>query len=150
MSYGAFRTDPNLEQKGVWMDYGLGFRVRLARAGGANRRYEKMMEEKIKPIRRAATVGALSKKVGDQILREVFCHTVILEWEVESEKDGKTTWKKGIEDPDTGEILKAEPANYLKVLAHPEIADLYDNLQADASAPNIFLKDARDIEGKNS
>ena len=146
MSYDAFRTDPKLETKGVWVDYGQGFRLLLARAGGANARYTKLFEKKAKPIRRALVNGQVSKEQGDDLLREIFSETVILSWEVKT-ADGK--WKKGVEDPDTGETLKAEPSVYCRVLGHPELSDLFGAIQEDATGLQLFLKDVRALEAKN-
>ena len=147
MGYDKFRTDPNLEAKGIWMDYGQDFRILLARAGGANSRYVKLFEQRAKPIRRALLNGQVSKEQGDEMLLGIFSETVILSWEIKTE-DGK--WKKGLEDPDTGEILKPEPANYRKVLGNPELRELFAAVQEDATGLTLYLKDVRALEAKNS
>ena len=36
--FDQFETDPVLESEGIWIDYGA-FRVKIARAGGANKKY---------------------------------------------------------------------------------------------------------------
>ncbi len=42
--YEQLETDKALETKGVEIDYGT-FRVTLARAGGANKKYEKLFKK---------------------------------------------------------------------------------------------------------
>jgi len=150
MGYDVFRADSALENKGVWMDYAQGFRVLLARAGGTNSRYAKVAEAKLKPVRRALKAGLMSTKAGDKVLLEIFAASVILDWEIEVVEKGKTVWKKGIEDPETGEVLKPSPESYIKVLSHPELMDLWTAIQGDATDLAIFLKDIRAVEAKNS
>ena len=98
-------------------------------------------------IRSAIDEALEAKEQGDELLLGIFSETVILSWEIKTE-DGK--WKKGLEDPDTGEVLKAEPANYRKVLGNPELKELFAAVQEDATGLTLYLKDVRALEAKNS
>ena len=59
--YEEFETDPNLETGGIWIDYGS-FRVQIARAGGANKKYLSYAETKTKPFRRAIQAGTMTEE----------------------------------------------------------------------------------------
>lgn len=146
-SYDNMRTDPALENKGVWVEYGE-LKVLLARAGGANQHYNRIMDRRIKPIRRAMDLGQVSVEASVRIVREVFAETVILGWKVRDPKD-PTKWINGVEDPDTGEILKPGKAAYEKVLAHEDLRDLFQFIQQDASGQALYLRELRAVEAKN-
>ena len=50
--YSTFRTDDELERKGIVIEYDS-FRVTIARAGGSNKAFERALEAKSRPFRRA-------------------------------------------------------------------------------------------------
>ena len=103
--YGQFKTDEQLEKNGVEVDYG-DFKITLARAGGANKKFAKLLEAKTKPFKRAIQTETIDPERALDILREVYSEAVILKWE--TKVDGK--WKAGIESPD-GELLPSKPEN---------------------------------------
>lgn len=146
-SYDNLKTNPALEQKGVWVEYGE-LKVLLARAGGVNQHYAKVMDRKIKPIRRAMDLGQVTTETSIRIVREVFAETIILGWKVRDPKD-PTKWINGVEDPDTGEILKPNRESYEKVLAHEDLHDLFQFIQQDAAGQALYLRDIRAAEAKN-
>ncbi len=55
--YKQFGTDKNLETSGIVLQYGEGVEIRIARAGGSNKRYQKSMTQRSKPYRRAMAKG---------------------------------------------------------------------------------------------
>jgi len=80
--FQMFKTDPTIETTtGVILDYG-DFRCRVARAGGANKRYTKLIEARMKPHSRLLAVGKMDDDVATRILVEVFSETVILDMDV--------------------------------------------------------------------
>ena len=81
--YAAFETSKSLETDGIFVDYGT-FRVRVARAGGSNRRYQTLLEQKARPHRRAAALGTLDQDIADRIVAEAFAEGVIRDWESKS------------------------------------------------------------------
>ncbi len=91
--YDQLQTDPALETKGVEVDYGS-FRVTLARAGGANKKYEKLLDVRSKPHRRAMKTETMDNEVAIGIMREVYADAIILHWEA---KNAKGKWEVGIE-----------------------------------------------------
>lgn len=87
-TYGAFKTDPILEQNGIWLDFGTAGKILVARAGGSNSRFEKRLMALTKPYRKAIQTDTLDKKTDTSIILEAFLDTVILSWEGVTGEDG--------------------------------------------------------------
>ena len=138
-----FKTDPELETSGVEVDYGE-FAVRIARAGGANKEYQKTLEKKTQPYRRAIDQGVFPRERLEAILMEVFSEAVVLNWYVGEESDRK----RGIEDPDSGKIVEPTPAAILKVFK--ALPDLFWDLHEQAGKLAVFRRAAVEEESKNS
>ena len=86
--YELFKTDPKAETEGLTLDYG-DFRIRIARAGGANRAFARALEARLKPYRRQLQTETLDEKIAERILREVYADHVILGWDGVTGPDGK-------------------------------------------------------------
>lgn len=152
--YGAFRSDIGAEQEGVILDYGP-FRVTIARAGGSNKAYERILESLTKPYRRAIQLETLDAKVSDKIMKEAMARAVILNWEVLVDADGLPDadgqdWKQGLEHPDTGDLLPFNWENVMEVLQHKEIQNLYHDLRVQSGKEALFLQTRREEEGNAS
>lgn len=139
--FKQFKTDSDLETGGVEIDYGE-FAVRIARAGGANKNYQKVMESKTKPVRRAIETGSLPKERMEAIVMEVFSEAVVLQWLAGPEGDRKP----GIEMED-GTIVASTPENILKVFK--ALPDLFWDLHEQANQLAIFRRVAVEEESKN-
>lgn len=92
--YGLFKTDESLEVGGIFLEYGLTddgkpIRIKVARAGGANKAFAKALEKATKPYRKALQSGMMSNEQADKLYREVFVDTVVLGWENVQGPDGK-------------------------------------------------------------
>ena len=151
--YGSFRSDTAAEQEGVELDYGS-FRVTIARAGGANKSYERILEALTKPYRRAIQLETLDQKISEKIMKEALAKAVVLNWEVLVDAEGNpdsdgTDWRQGLEDPDTGELLEFTWENVLKVLQHIEIQNLYNDLRIQSGKEALFLQTRRETEGND-
>lgn len=77
--YDLFETDKDMEQTGIWVDYGS-FRFKVARAGGANEKYSRLLRNRMKPHRRKVQTGTMDEETAAIILRETFVDAVLLEW----------------------------------------------------------------------
>lgn len=151
--YGSFRSDTAAEQDGVELDYGP-FRVTIARAGGANRSYERIMEALTKPYRRAIQLETLDQKISEKIMKEAMAKAIVLNWETLVDADGApdpdgTDWAQGLEDPDTGELLPFTWENVMQVLQHKEIQNLYNDLRIQSGKEALFLQTRRETEGND-
>jgi hypothetical protein len=144
--YAQFKTDENLETKGIVLDYG-DFRVTIARAGGANKRFERVLDAKAKPFRRALQTETMDPGKADAIMQETFAEAVILNWETRSIDGPNAVWNVGIENPDGGELL---PFNKENVLATFKLLpDLYKDIQEQAQKSALFRQSIRETEAKN-
>ena len=135
-----FTTDPALETKGVRIDYGS-FRVTLARAGGANKKFTKLLEAKTRPHRRAMQTETMQDAAAMAILREVYAGGAIMLWENRetwSEETGEWVGEfvPGIE-PEMGfELLPFNHDNVCQTL--DDLPDLFADLQEQANKVSLY------------
>lgn len=131
--FGGFKVSPTLENEGIWADYGT-FRVRLRRAGGGNKLYQRTAEQVMRPYQKLSKAGALSNDKAVELLKIIFAKAVIAGWEYQIEDD---QWVSGVEDPATGEIVEPTEDVLVRVLdAYP---DLFDDLTATARELRNYL-----------
>lgn len=147
--YDQFKTDASLEAEGIWLDYGP-FRVRVARAGGGNKKFEKLMAAKVAPYKRAIATETLSDEISNKVLMEAYAEAVIIAWEVRDEQadvsGGESQWVSGIEAED-GHVMPFNPENVIKTLK--ALPDLYIDIRAQASKAALFLRSIRENDSKN-
>ena len=86
--YSLFSTDKALEQDGIEIRYGKYGTFRVARAGGANKKFGKTLEAKARPYRRLIDQNILDESVGNDIMADTFAETVLLGWEGVRDRDG--------------------------------------------------------------
>lgn len=143
--YDMFMTDETLEKKGVVLDYG-DFRITIARAGGGNKKYEKILQFKSKPFRRAIESESMDSDHQMRILQECYMETVILNWEVK--RDDK--WVIGI-DPPMGEpkegVSNFDRKNMER--AFRDMPDLFLDIHQQAQKATLFKADLEEVEIKN-
>ena len=137
--YKQYRTDSNLETSGIFLNYGPNshgdpMRIRIARAGGANKAFSKALERITRPHRRAIQTGTLSNDLADSLMKEAFAETVVLGWE-------------NIEGPE-GEILDFTKENVIRVL--DDLPDLYADLREQANNVALFREAILDDDLGNS
>lgn len=139
--YEQFQTDTTLETQGIVLDYGS-FRVTIARAGGNNKRFSKVLEAKTKPFKRAIQTETLDNEKGLDVLREVYAEAIILNWETKI----KDKFEVGIESPE-GELLPVTKENVLATFRN--LPDLFADIQEQASKVALFRQAQREDEAKN-
>lgn len=130
--YENFKTDEDLERKGVEVDYG-DFRVTLARAGGANAKYQKVMEALSKPYRRAIQTETLSNEVALDLVRTAYARAIVLRWEtVVGRENGERQWEIGIEaPPESGEKLLPFTTENV-ITTFERLPEIFNSIQRDA------------------
>lgn len=159
--YTQFQTDTNLEKSGVDLDYG-DFVVTVARAGGANKRFEKTLEAKTKSVKRAIQTETLDNERGKAILREVYAEAVVLKWSVRvaadkngkpieplkltAEADGPTVFVEGIEGP-SGDVMEATVENIAATFK--ALPDLFMDIQEQSNKVALFRQAMAEAEAKN-
>ncbi len=141
-----FKTDKRFETEGIVLDYGEA-RIRIARAGGANKRYIKALDKATKPFRRAIATGAFSDERATAILREVYAKTIVLNWEV---KRGEQ-WLVGIDPEDLGmdgaELQPVTPENIQQVFEN--LPDLFTDVRQQAESMTLFRSEIDEAAAGN-
>ena len=140
--YEYFATDEESEKNGVVIDYG-NFRVTLARAGGANKKFQRVLELKSRPYRRAIQTEMLDPDVATKILLEAYAEAVVRNWEVKVQGE----WRSGIEGPE-GELLPFNEGNVLST--YERLPDLFDEHREQASKAALYRASLREAAAGNS
>lgn len=130
--YELFKTDGDLETKGVVLNYG-GFKITVARAGGANKKYSKVFEAKIRPHRRAIANGTLDETTDRQVMAEVYADAVVLGWEGVTDKEG--------------DEMPFTKANVVKLFT--DLPDLFVDVIQQANTVSVFRQDELEVDAKN-
>lgn len=136
--YGQYQTDPDLEKTGIWLDYGvnskgLPTRIRIARAGGSNTTFTKLLDLKTKPYRRQIQNDTLDPNTSRRIMTEVYADGVILDWE-------------NVEDPDKNNLAFTRQ-NVLKVLQ--DLPDLFADIVDAATKVALFRQEINEADAGN-
>lgn len=161
--YKQFQTDTNLEREGVDLNYGE-FIVRVARAGGGNKRFARVLEDKMKPVRRALQTETLDDTRSAALLHEAFAEGVVLKWSVRVVADAKgkpveplklagadpeapnSVFIEGIEGPN-GEILPYNTANVVSTFK--ALPELFADIREQASKITLFRQAAQEADAGN-
>jgi hypothetical protein len=100
--FEMFETDDKLEIEGIVLDYG-DFRYKVARAGGANKKFINMMNAKLlKPYQKQIESGTMDDEVAGRLIREIYAATIILDADVliksdkKKKKDTPPEYKQGL------------------------------------------------------
>ena len=148
--YESFETDPKTEREGIWQDYGS-CRIRIARAGGSNKKYQKRLAAISHPYRRAIATDTLDPKTAIAIFAETYADAVILDWETKVIDDPDTDswhWQHGIEVKGSVELLPATKQNIMAPLT--ALPELFRDLREQAESMTQFRVAVREEAAKNS
>lgn len=132
-TYGAFKTNAELEKRGIRFDLGSAGKFDLARAGGANTAFAKRFEALTKPHRRAIQTGTLDEEVASGILAQVYAEQVVRGWE-------------GVTD-ENGNELAFTTENCIKLLK--DLPDLFSTLRQCAEDASAYRDAVREADSGN-
>lgn len=135
--FAAFKTDPELEKNGVVLLYS-GLRLTVARAGGANTAFGKLLNARLKPYERQMQQKTMDNDVADDIVRKTYADAIIKFSEVELE-DG--TFIEGCTN-EAGDVLPFTPANVEAMFV--ALPDLFRDVQSQAQLMTVYR--AEDIQ----
>lgn len=127
-----FGTDTALEKTGVVIDYGE-FKITIARAGGSNQKFNKLLEAKTKPHRRLIETENMNQQLANTILMEVYSRTVVLGWE-------------GVRDDEGNDIPFTAEACMDQFQSNK---DFFDDVQAQATRVALFRTEVQEAESGN-
>lgn len=142
-----FATDKNLETDGITIDYG-DFSIRIARAGGSNQRYNKVLERKSKPFQRSIANDSLDPNTAERILRETYAESVILGWSGVTYDDVTPEGEDLPEDKAGSDEAPFTKENVIAVFEN--FPDLYSDIQSQATKMSLFRKEVLEENAKNS
>ena len=136
--YSQFKTDKSIETEGVVLEYGKTddgkiISIRIARAGGANLRYTKLLEAAIKPYRRQLQNETMDNDIAETITQRVYAQGVILGWENVQDADGKD--------------MAFNVDNCLKLFK--DLPDLWSDIQSQANRAALFRQEILEADSKN-
>lgn len=136
--FKQFGTDKNIERDGVDLEYGIAdngqpISIRIARAGGANAKFAKVAEHKLKPYRRQIQTETADKDVLDKVMREVYADAVILGWDNVFDADGNE--------------LEFTRENVLQVLEL--LPDLWKDILKMSENVSLFRTEVREADSGN-
>lgn len=132
----SFKTDKNIETKGIEVDYGTSI-FTVARAGGANKAYRKALAKALKPLRAAIEADNIDDERAQPALIKCFAENCMLD----SQTMFEGQWVHGIENPEGDHLppLEVSTENFIKLFT--EIPELYRDLQEKAAGRKLFLED---------
>lgn len=130
--YELFSTDAKAENQGITLDFG-DFAIRIARAGGANKKYAKALMRILKPYRKAISTNTIAEKKQNELMAEVYAETVILDWVNVKDRDGNA--------------MDFTKENVIKLLT--DLPVLFQQIIADAENFNNFKSDEAEEIAKN-
>lgn len=136
--YKQFKTDNSLEKEGIVLEYGENSKgkpiaIRIARAGGANKAYEKRMEIRVKPYRRQIQNETMESALVERIVKEVYAETVVIGWE-------------NVED-ENGNPMEFSVENCIKLF--DDLPDLFRDIQEQSQRAALFRAEVREADAKN-
>jgi hypothetical protein len=143
-AYKLFANDKSTEQEGILINYG-DFRLRIARAGGANQKFRRLLQAKLKPYRHQIDNDTMDEAVSEQLLRAAYAEAVILGWESRVETNGVETWEPWLETPD-GRV-EYSTAACVKVLN--DLPELFRDVQTMAGKSANFRRAEEEEDAKN-
>lgn len=79
MDISQFKTDPTLENDGVWVDIGKGTKLCVARM--YNPRHKEALRVALKPYKRQVQNNMMDDEVADTVVNEIMARTILLGWE---------------------------------------------------------------------
>lgn len=137
--WAMFETNKDLEQGGIRIDYGK-YYFQVARAGGENTRYRDMLRQRLAPHNRAINTGTMDETLAQNIIRDVFAETVILDWGSLAHGEGKMIARDG-------SALEFSAENVKMILK--QLPDLAADLQQQAGSAALYRAVLAEFDAKN-
>lgn len=137
--YSQYATNQTKESTGATIEVGVNdddnsvISFVVARMGGANKAYQKALEEATRPYRRQIQQGTLSESISEDILKRVFCKTILKGW-------------SNVRDQ-FNEVLPFNQDTAYKLMT--ELPELYRELSEQASDIALFRDEQLKEEAKN-
>ena len=133
----------DMEKDGIIIDYG-DFRVKIARAGGNNKRFSKVFQSLMKPHRRQIDTDTLHEDVATKVMAEAYAKTVILDMDYKNEAGDYET---GILIEEDKPSIEFNVENTTKLLI--DYPEFFRDIQSQATQVSLFRDAELDEDVKN-
>lgn len=158
--YAMYEVNEDLETAGVWLVDPFS-RMRVARAGGKNTKFQSLYEALTKPFRRAIETKTLPKEQDMALSRELYAKACVVNWSVaevemvkgkpvaKKDEHGEVIWQDGMmHDPETFEVV---PMSWQMVVKTFELKpELYTYIVQRANDVTVYRdEDGDEIDVKN-
>lgn len=128
----TYETDGQRESaEGIWLKFPGGRRIRILRAGGANKNFARTFSRVIKPYRRAMERGTLDPEKSDELMIQVYLESVVLDWEGFTDANGNDI---PYSRTAARELFTALPELFNEVVTFASDAAMFQEQQADEAA----------------
>lgn len=154
-----YATDKGLEIEGVVFTPDSTTAITIARAGGANVKFGKLLEKKAKPFRRQIEAGTIDPDLDRKMMIECYADAIIRNWETLIEEDGEPKLVPGIEaNPEAPDGTYSHNANEHGLVPYNRqnviatltmLPDLFVTLQQEAQSVANFRSAEREEDAKN-
>lgn len=135
--YAAYKTDPQKEKAGVEVEYGFRHdkptKFLIARAGGANDRFARILDQKLKPYRRMVQSDTMDTALSERLLKEAYAEAIVLGWTNVGDENDKD--------------LEFSVANVIKLFT--DLPDLFIDIQQISRNLAIYRETVREDDAKN-
>jgi len=128
----AIKVDLKKEIEGVWVDFILGIRLKIARA--RNVKYTELLQKLLDPYRKDIRENKVKAEDFANILLEVRAKTILLDWE-NIEEEGK--------------IIPYSVKKAIEYFKNPELKDFYDFVVGVSENADEYKKDLIKDSEKN-
>lgn len=131
--YELFSTNNELETgKGVELEY-PGFSIIIHRAGGANKKFGRILADKLKPHRQRFERGLLDDETSHRILVEAYAEAVVIGWKKVTDRNGKK--------------MEFNAENVVKLFL--DLPELFEDVKKQANDVSLFRQENEKVEQKN-
>ena len=132
--YDQWGTDAKVEEEGIILDYGDAGHLRVRRAGGSNKKFQKAIERFSRKYKRQIDLGILREEVAERELVNAYADTIVIGGEV-VDKDGKKVNLKGNKEA--------------VVRLFKDLPDLFRDVRDQCGSIEAFRVIEREEEAKN-
>lgn len=126
--FAMFATNADVETVGIRLDYGS-FWFQVARAGGANKKFGRILAAKMKPYRRLVQEDRLPEEVAQRLMHEAVAEAVVLGWGSTKYGEGKMVGAKG-------EAIEFSVAALVDLFV--KLPDLFQDIYAQSQKVSLF------------
>jgi hypothetical protein len=132
-TYAKFKNSEQHEKEGVWLDLGDAGRFKLARAGGSNKKFARLLSKTFRPYRRRLQTDTVENEEVQDLLIKTYAKTIVIAWE-------------GVTDED-GNEMQFTVENCIKLFK--DLPDLFSEIHEAATEAEMFRAQISEDDTKN-